>query len=222
MAGFYLNVNLCGASAVIGDVLSKLNSSQVAIKASISAPAVTTVAIVEGDKNQLTSLLGKAQTGSDWIDPDAEEIIDVVGEDRSATPLNLQSEIKVLNELPKGTQAYISAADKIITEFADDVAAAGSEILDVISKAYASFTGGSDPCSSIPNLQKIAGSTVAAKLLPSNIMMPNQDPIAEATAAFSDVAARARQGDFSELTSDGAAARGIEYVYPDSDEFGGD
>ena len=222
MAGNFLNVNLCGASEIIGDALTKLNSSKVAIKASLPASAATTVAIVEGDKNALTAALQKVQTASDWIDPDAEEIIDVVGEDRSATPLNLQSEIKVLNELPKGTQAYISAADKIITEFADDVAAAGSEILDVISKAYALFTKGFDPCSIIPNLQKIAGSTSAAQLKPPNIKMAHQNPISE-TAAFwiKDTVARALQGDLSELSAAEAQARGIEYSYPENIDSSG-
>ena len=222
MAGFFSNANLCGASEIIGDALTKLNSSKVAIKASLPASAATTVAIVEGDKNALTAALQKVQTASDWIDPDAEEIIDVVGEDRSATSVHLQAEVANLNLQQQGSSEHISAIERVVTEFADDVAAAGSEILDVISKAYALFTKGFDPCSIIPNLQKIAGSTSAAQLKPPNIKMAHQNPISE-TAAFwiKDTVARALQGDLSELSAAEAQARGIEYSYPENIDSSG-
>jgi len=222
MAGLFSNVNLCGASEIIGDALTKLNSSKVAIKASIPASAATTVAIVEGDKNALTAALQKVQTASDWINPDAEEIIDVVGEDRSATSVNLQAEVAAINQQQQGSSEHISAIERVVTEFADDVAAAGSEILDVISKAYALFTKGFDPCSIIPNLQKIAGSTSAAQLKPPNIKMAHQNPISE-TAAFwiEDTVARALQGDLSELSAAEAQARGIEYSYPENIDSSG-
>ena len=223
MAGFFSNVNLCGASEIIGDALTKLNSSKVAIKASIPASAATTVAIVEGDKNALTAALQKVQTASDWINPDAEEIIDVVGEDRSATSVNLQAEVAAINQQQQGSSEHISAIERVVTEFADDVAAAGSEILDVISKAYALFTKGFDPCSIIPNLQKIAGSTSAAQLKPSNIKAADADPIPEkkSGSSFTEALNKILLGDLSELSTEEAAKRGIEYGTPENIDSAG-
>tara|TARA_B110000211_G_C13924799_1_gene484431 strand:+ start:55 stop:861 length:807 start_codon:yes stop_codon:yes gene_type:complete len=267
MAGFFSNANLCGASEIINNVLSKLEDSKAAQKASIPATATASVAVVEGDKNALTGFMALLQKGGDWIaetlglegsgappgfeyntDLDEDYIFDQDGyaaseyygpgtqigtedspyispvtdvfNEGTGIPLNLQAEIKVINELPTGTSEYITAAEKIAKEFADDVAAAGKEIFSLISQAKSLSTKGFDPCSIIPNLQKIAGSTSAAQLKPSNIKVADADPIAE-TAAFwiQDTVARALHGDFSELSAAEAQARGIEYVYPDSGKF---
>tara|TARA_R100001377_G_scaffold82402_1_gene62740 strand:- start:60 stop:1079 length:1020 start_codon:yes stop_codon:yes gene_type:complete len=146
-----------------------------------------------------------------------------VFDEGTGIPLSLQAEVTVLNELTEGTQEYITAVEKIVNEFGDAVAAVGSEIFSVISQAKSLITKGFDPCSIVPNLQKNAGSTSAAQLKPSNIKVADADPIPEkkSGSSFTEALNKILLGDLSELSTEEAAKRGIEYGTPENIDSAG-
>jgi hypothetical protein len=144
--GDYTNSNLCGASASLNDVLSKLDSAKADIKSKLNEVASTAAAAFGEAQNELAGLIGKLQS------------IEIP----TLPKLNLQAEIASLASLIPGTPSFLSALAKIKLEFEDDIKAAGLELNDLVSSAISAITDGGNLCEIVPNLQKEAGSDVPA------------------------------------------------------------
>ena len=142
----YTNSNLCGASAALNDVLSKLDSAKADIKSKLNEVASTAAAAFGEAQNELAGLKDKLQS------------IEIP----TLPKLNLQAEIAGLASQIPGTPSFLSALAKIKTEFEDDIKSAGLELDSLVSSATSAISGGGDICALVPNLEKDAGSTEPA------------------------------------------------------------
>ena len=139
----FANGNLCGATIELNNVLTKLADAKAEIKSKLDDAASTATAAFLAKNNELAGLKDKLQT----------IVIPTVPK------LNLQAEITSLLSQAPGSAAYAVALAKIASEFKTDIEAKGLTLETLVSTAAAA----SDlVCSVIPNLEKEAGSTVAA------------------------------------------------------------
>lgn len=159
----FANGNLCGASPELNSVLSKLDDAKAEITAKIDEAASVAAAAFGESKNELEGLVGKLQT------------IEIP----TLPKLNLQAEItSLLSQIP-ASSSYISALEKIKTEFDDDIKAAGLKLETLVTDATAAISGGGNICAAIPNLEKEAGSTEASVEKPAAVKQAAKKAITE-------------------------------------------
>ena len=142
----FLNSNLCGASPEMNDVFAKLEAAADEVTSKLDFSASDAAAAFLEKQKELNTLTSKLQS------------IEIP----ELPQLNLPAEITNLASMVPGTSAYTSALTKITSEFGSAVSALGSvgSLDSLVSGALA----GGDPCSLVPNLQKVAGSdTVTQK-----------------------------------------------------------
>jgi hypothetical protein len=139
----FANGNLCGVSIELNNVLSKLDEAKAEIKSKLDELASTATEAFLAKNNELSTLKSKLQT------------IEIP----TVPKLNLQAEITSLLSQASGSAAYVVALAKVASEFKTDVEAKGLTLESLVTAAAVA----SDlVCSVIPNLEKEAGSTVAA------------------------------------------------------------
>ena len=169
----FLNSNLCGASPEMNDVFAKLEAAADEVISKLDFSASDAAAAFLEKQKELNTLTSKLQS------------IEIP----ELPQLNLSAEITNLVTMVPGTSAYTSALTKITSEFGSAVSALGSvgSLDSLVSGALA----GGDPCSLVPNLQKVAGSdTVTQK--PADVLQA-------AVNALGEVASKVTQN--ADLTS---------------------
>ncbi len=169
----FLNSNLCGASPEMNDVFAKLEAAADEVTSKLDFSASDAAAAFLEKQKELNTLTSKLQS------------IEIP----ELPQLNLPAEITNLVTMVPGTSAYTSALTKITSEFGSAVSDLGSvgSLDSLVSGALA----GGDPCSLVPNLQKVAGSdTVTQK--PADVLQA-------AVNALGEVASKVTQN--ADLTS---------------------
>ena len=122
----FANLNLCGASAELNNVLLKLEDERANIIANLNEDAAAATAAFAEKKNELVGLVSELQT------------IEIP----TLPVLNLQAEVKNLTSLVPGSPVFLSTLAKIKSEFGDDLTAIGLELDDLVESAVASLPSG--------------------------------------------------------------------------------
>jgi len=164
----FANSNLCGASPELNSILSKLDDAKAEIMSALDSSASSAAAAFNATATDLAGLTSKLQT------------IEIP----TLPKLNLQAEIASLISLPAGSPSFISALAEIELEFGDDIKAAGLELESLVTSATSAILGGGNVCALVPNLEKEAGSLVAAVQKPSAIKQAAENAITEAAAVI--------------------------------------
>ena len=162
----FANINLCGASPELNSILSKLDDAKAEILAALDSSASSATAAFNATATDLAGLKSKLQT------------IEIP----TLPKLNLQAEITSLISLPAGSPSFLSALAEIELEFGDDIKAAGLELESLVTSATSAILGGGNCCALVPNLEKEAGSLLAAVQKPSAIKQAAENAITEASA----------------------------------------
>ena len=173
----FSNINLCGASIELNDVLGKLDDAKAEITAAIDFPASEAAAAFGAAQNELKALTDKLQ---------AIEI-------PTLPKLNLQAEIgSLLSQVP-GSVGYAVALAKIGLEFKSDIEAKGLTLETLVSAAAV----GSDLiCKVVPNLEKVAGSIEAAVEKPAAVKQAAAKAVTEAASKITqniDIVAKTKE-----------------------------
>ena len=122
----FANLNLCGASTELNNVLLKLEDARANIIANLNEDAAAATAAFAEKKNELVGLVNELQT------------IEIP----TLPVLNLQAEVKNLISLVPGSPVFLSTLAKIKSEFGDDLTAIGLELDDLVESAVASLPSG--------------------------------------------------------------------------------
>ena len=162
----FANINLCGASPELNSILSKLDDAKAEILAALDSSASSATAAFNATATDLAGLKSKLQT------------IEIP----TLPKLNLQAEITSLISLPAGSPSFLSALAEIALEFGDDIKAAGLELESLVTSATSAILGGGNCCALVPNLEKEAGSLLAAVQNASGVKQAAENAITEASA----------------------------------------
>jgi len=122
----FSNLNLCGASTELNNVLLKLEDARANIIANLNEDAAAATAAFAEKKNELVGLVNELQT------------IEIP----TLPVLNLQAEVKNLTSLVPDSPVFLSTLAKIKSEFGDDLTAIGLELDDLVESAVASLPSG--------------------------------------------------------------------------------
>ena len=122
----FANLNLCGASTELNNVLLKLEDARANIIANLNEDAAAATAAFAEKKNELVGLVNELQT------------IEIP----TLPVLNLQAEVKNLTSLVPGSPVFLSTLAKIKSEFGDDLTDIGLELDDLVESAVASLPSG--------------------------------------------------------------------------------
>ena len=162
----FANSNLCGASPELNSILSKLDDAKAEIMSALDSSASSATAAFKATATDLAELTSKLQT------------IEIP----TLPKLNLQAEITNLISLPAGSPSFISALAEIELEFGDDIKAAGLELESLVTSATSAILGGGNVCALVPNLEKEAGSLLAAVQNAPGVKQAAENAITEASA----------------------------------------
>ena len=143
----FLNSNLCGASPEMNDVFAKLEAAADEVTSKLDFSASDAAAAFLEKQKELNTLTSKLQS------------IEIP----ELPQLNLSAEITNLVTMVPGTSAYTSALTKITSEFGSAVSDLGS--VGSLDSLVSGALSGGDPCSLVPNLQKVGTSNRTYVLL---------------------------------------------------------
>jgi len=178
----FTNPNLLGASPELNSVLEKLDAAKAEILGAMDSLASEASSTFGAAQNELTGLIDKLQTV----------------EIPTLPKLNLQAEITNFASLVPGSPSAIQALAKIKTEFGGDLTTRGLGLDSLVKEASAAILGGSSISSLVPNLEKEAGSILAATENPAAVKQAVDLAVTETSSTVwqnPDVAARVEENE---------------------------
>ena len=161
----FANSNLCGASPEFNKLASQFDSIKDILANNL-----------ETDAAALASLLDTSLTTLEV------NLRGLIPEIPTVPKLNLQSEITSLISLPAGSPSFLSAFAEIELEFGDDIKAKGLELESLVTSATSAILDGGNCCALVPNLEKEAGSLLAAVQNAPGVKQAAENAITEASA----------------------------------------